>query len=113
MNMLLERISIDPAVCGGKLCIKGTLIWVSLILDFLADGMTEAELLAQHPHLVHEMSWLRSVTPRQSHATHCAGSDGAGHVKVQAQRKHRRSRSDGRIVFPFNAIRVDVVLRAA
>ena len=54
MNKLLERISIDPAVCGGKPCIKGTRIWVSLLLDFLADGMTEAELLAEYPQLVHE-----------------------------------------------------------
>lgn len=50
----LHRISIDPAVCGGKPCIKGTRIWVSLILDFLADGMSEAELLAEYPQLVHE-----------------------------------------------------------
>jgi uncharacterized protein (DUF433 family) len=35
-------------------CIKGTRIWVSLILDFLADGMTEAELLAEYPALTHE-----------------------------------------------------------
>jgi uncharacterized protein (DUF433 family) len=54
MNKLLERISIDPAVCGGKPCIKGTRIWVSLLLDFLVDGMTEAELLAEYPQLVHE-----------------------------------------------------------
>jgi uncharacterized protein (DUF433 family) len=54
MNKLLERISIDPDVCGSKPCIKGTRIWVSLILDFLADGMTEAELLAQYPQLVHK-----------------------------------------------------------
>jgi uncharacterized protein (DUF433 family) len=54
MNRLLERISIDPAVCGGKPCIKGTRIWVSLILDFLANGMTEGELLADYPQLTHE-----------------------------------------------------------
>ena len=54
MNPLLQRISIDPAVCGGKPCIKGTRIWVSLILDFLADGMSEAELLAEYPQLAHE-----------------------------------------------------------
>jgi uncharacterized protein (DUF433 family) len=54
MNKLLERISIDPGVCGGKPCIKGTRIWVSLILDFLAEGMTEAELLEEYPQLVHE-----------------------------------------------------------
>ena len=54
MNKLLERISIDPAVCGGKPCVKGTRIGVSLILDFLANDMTEAKLLAQYPQLVYE-----------------------------------------------------------
>jgi len=54
MNPLLQRISIDPAVCGGKPCIKGTRIWVSLILDFLADGMSEAEFLAEYPELAHD-----------------------------------------------------------
>ena len=54
MNPLLERISIDPRICGGKPCIKGTRIWVSLILDFLADDMSEVELLDQYPGLTHE-----------------------------------------------------------
>jgi uncharacterized protein (DUF433 family) len=54
MNKLLERISIDPESCGGKPCIRGTRVWVSLPLDFLTDGMTETELLAEYPQLVHE-----------------------------------------------------------
>jgi uncharacterized protein (DUF433 family) len=54
VNTLLDRISIDPEICGGKPCIKGTRIWVALILDFLADGMTELELLADYPQLAHE-----------------------------------------------------------
>jgi uncharacterized protein (DUF433 family) len=54
MHALLERISIDPDVCGGKPCIKGTRLWVALILDFLADGMTEAELRADYPQLTRE-----------------------------------------------------------
>ncbi|HMA71894.1 MAG TPA: DUF433 domain-containing protein [Xanthobacteraceae bacterium] len=54
MNTLLDRITINPAVCGGKPCVRGTRIWVSLILDLLADGLTEAELLAEYPQLVHE-----------------------------------------------------------
>jgi hypothetical protein len=40
MNPLLKRISIDPNICFGKPCIRGTRIWVSLILDFLANGTT-------------------------------------------------------------------------
>jgi len=40
MNQRLARIVIDPNICFGKACIRGTRIWVSLILDFLASGMT-------------------------------------------------------------------------
>lgn len=54
MNALLKRITIDPRICGGRPCIKGTRIWVSLILDLLADGVAEAELLAEYPQLTHE-----------------------------------------------------------
>jgi uncharacterized protein (DUF433 family) len=48
---LLERISVDPAVCFGKPCIRGTRIWVSLILELMAGGMTEAEILEEYPGL--------------------------------------------------------------
>ena len=48
---LLNRISIDPRVCFGKPCIKGTRIWVSLILDFLASGMTTDEVIKEYPGL--------------------------------------------------------------
>lgn len=51
MANLLNRISIDPKVCFGKPCIRGTRIWVSLILDFLADGQSEAEIIAAYPQL--------------------------------------------------------------
>lgn len=54
MNALLERVTVDPQVCGGKPCIKGTRVWVSLVLDFLAGGMSEAELLKEYPQLTHE-----------------------------------------------------------
>jgi uncharacterized protein (DUF433 family) len=54
MNPLLERISIDPNVCFGKPCIRGTRIWVSLLLDFLANGTTMEELLEEYPQLTLE-----------------------------------------------------------
>lgn len=50
-EQLLSRIWIDPARCFGKPCIRGHRIWVSLILDMLADGMTTAEILEQYPQL--------------------------------------------------------------
>jgi uncharacterized protein (DUF433 family) len=48
---LLERISIDPEVCFGRPCIRGTRIWVSLIVDNIAEGVSEAELLEAYPQL--------------------------------------------------------------
>ncbi len=54
MKQLLERISIDPNVCFGKPCIRGTRLWVSLILDYLASGMSEAEIIEEYPQLTHE-----------------------------------------------------------
>ena len=54
MDPLLQRIRIDPGVCFGKPCIKGTRIWVSLLLDFLVSGMTEAEILADYPYLTRD-----------------------------------------------------------
>ena len=51
MHPLLARISIDPNVCFGKPCIRGTRLWVSLLLDRIADGESEADLLADYPQL--------------------------------------------------------------
>ena len=48
---LLKRISADPQVCDGRPCIRGHRIWVSLILDFLASGMTADEFLVEYPQL--------------------------------------------------------------
>jgi uncharacterized protein (DUF433 family) len=48
---LLSRISVDPNVCFGKPVIRGTRIWVSLILDWLADGETFADILREYPQL--------------------------------------------------------------
>ena len=54
MNPLLQRIRIDPHICFGKPCIRGTRIWVSLILDLLATGATPADVISDYPHLTHE-----------------------------------------------------------
>ncbi len=50
-EQLLKHISIDPRVCFGKPCVRGTRIWVSLIVDNLADGVSEEELLGAYPQL--------------------------------------------------------------
>jgi uncharacterized protein (DUF433 family) len=48
---LLSRISIDPNICFWKPCIRGHRIWVSLILDLLASGISTQEILQQYPGL--------------------------------------------------------------
>lgn len=44
----------DPQVCHGQATVRGTRILVSIILDALADGMTETEILAEYPTLTAE-----------------------------------------------------------
>ena len=51
---LLSRITVDPNVCFGRPCIRGHRLWVSLILDFLANGMTNEEIIAEYPQLKKE-----------------------------------------------------------
>jgi len=53
-EQLLQRISINPNICFGKPCIRGHRIWVSLILDLLANGTTFEEILGDYPGLERE-----------------------------------------------------------
>ena len=48
---LLARITVDPNVCGGTPCIKGTRVWVATVLDLLASGLSEDQILAEYPQL--------------------------------------------------------------
>ena len=48
---LLDRIAVDPAICHGKACIKGTRIPVSVVLDNLAAGASVEQILASYPSL--------------------------------------------------------------
>jgi uncharacterized protein (DUF433 family) len=46
-----ERITVDPAICHGQACIKGTRIMASVVLDNLAAGATTDEVLRSYPSL--------------------------------------------------------------
>ncbi len=54
MDSLLGRISIDPKVCHGQPCVKGTRIMVWLIVQYLANGDSVAEILEAYPSLTRE-----------------------------------------------------------
>ena len=49
-----ERITVDPVVCHGQACIKGTRIMVAVVLDNLAAGIGTGELLRSYPTLAAE-----------------------------------------------------------
>lgn len=46
-----DHITVDPAVCHGKACIKGTRIMVSVVLDNLAAGLTPEEIIRSYASL--------------------------------------------------------------
>ncbi len=54
MDPLLERITVNPNVCHGKACIRGTRIMVSVILDNLAAGVSKEEILKSYRGLTIE-----------------------------------------------------------
>lgn len=54
MIVLHERISIDPKVCHGQACVKGTRIPVHQVVRMLANGDSVEDLLAQYPSLTRE-----------------------------------------------------------
>ena len=49
-----KHIQVDPLVCHGKACIRGTRVMVSVILDNLADGSSIEDILANYPSLTRE-----------------------------------------------------------
>ena len=51
---LLNRVSVDPAICGGKPCIRGTRIYIAIILDGLAEGLTPEQIMDHYPQLTLE-----------------------------------------------------------
>ena len=54
MKELLNRIIVSSNVCFGNPCIRGTRIWVSLILDMMANGMPVEDILKEYPQLTRE-----------------------------------------------------------
>ena len=46
-----DRITFDPDVLGGKACIRGMRISVSLVVNLVANGMTAADIVAEYPDL--------------------------------------------------------------
>ncbi len=54
MDTLLSRITIDPAICHGKPCVRGLRYPVETLLELLSSGMTIAKILADYEDLERE-----------------------------------------------------------
>jgi len=54
MSGLLDRITINPDVCGGRPCIRGLRIRVADLLNLLASGASQDEILGDYPYLERE-----------------------------------------------------------
>lgn len=74
-----ERISVDPKICHGKPCIRGTRVMVSAILDYMKAGESAEEILRQYPLLERDdvlaavayAAWLAHEEEAQPlHTTH-------------------------------------------
>jgi uncharacterized protein (DUF433 family) len=46
-----DRITVDPKICHGKACIRGTRVMVSIVLDNLAAGLSAEQIVAEYPGL--------------------------------------------------------------
>lgn len=60
MSELLERITVNPAQCGGRPCVRGMRIRVSDVLDLLAAGLSVPQIIDEMPDL--EADDIRACT---------------------------------------------------
>ena len=51
MQEPLDRITFNPQIMGGRACIRGMRITVSLVLSLIANGLTNMEILSEYPDL--------------------------------------------------------------
>ena len=74
VQKLLERITQTPGICGGRACIRGMRIRVTDILQMMAEGVSQEEILADFPDL----------EPDDLRACLAFGAKRAGHIQVAA-----------------------------
>jgi uncharacterized protein (DUF433 family) len=69
MAQLTERITVNPKQCGGRPCIRGMRIRVTDVLDLLASGVSQDEILSDYPDLEREdlEACLRFASERLDH----------------------------------------------
>ena len=74
-----DHITVDPTICHGRACVKGTRIMVSVILDNLAAGLSPDEILQSYPSLDRE-----AVQAALAYAAELARESGTGGARQDA-----------------------------
>lgn len=69
MTEIADRITVDPEQCGGRPCVRGMRIRVTDVLDLLASGLSQEEVLEELPDLTAEdvTACLRFASHRLDH----------------------------------------------
>lgn len=85
---LLGRVSVDPVVCGGKPCIRGTRIYIAIILDALAEGLTPELIIEHYPSLTKDdiraaSAYAAELARRNWHGRTCGRWRRGRHVPAQ------------------------------
>ena len=71
-RIMIERITFDTEIMGGRACIRGMRITVSLLVNLVANGMTFDEILAEYPQLEaedlrHALLWAAALASEEVH----------------------------------------------
>jgi uncharacterized protein (DUF433 family) len=91
MDTLLSRITIDPAVCHGKPCVRGLRYPVETLLELLSSGMTTDEVLADYEDLEREdllavLAYAARLAPSGGRAGGLAPERGHGLRRITRHR---------------------------
>jgi len=87
---MFDRITFDPQIMGGRACIRGMRITVSLIVNLVANGMSTEEILREYPILEAEdirqaLQHAASLPNEEIHIEIAAGGDGRGQRDISAE----------------------------
>ena len=80
MSDLLNRITVDPKICGGKPIVRGTRVGVAVILDSLAEGLTPEQIVGELPTLTVEdvhaaIAWAARLVREENEVPLRSGSE--------------------------------------
>lgn len=92
---MIDRITFDPNIMGGRACIRGMRIPVSVIVNLVANGMSKEQIIAEYPDLQEEdivqaLKYTAWLTQDEIHSH-------ASAIQCHPQHAFRKSHRAGRL----------------